>query len=179
MSWEGLNPPYRTIVADPPWPTTTGPEWGSSGPSRPLAYSVMAPEEIAGLGVRALAAEASHLYLWTTNQYLEDAFEIVRLWGFRPSTVLVWCKRPHGLGMGGTHSLTTEFCLFARRRILKALGRSDTTWHTWPRGAHSVKPPAFYDLVERVSPGPYLELFARQPRLGWDSWGWGYEEAKP
>jgi N6-adenosine-specific RNA methylase IME4 len=49
--------------------------------------------------------------------------------------------------------------------------RVDTRWFTWPRGRHSVKPDAFYDLVEQVSPGPYLELFARRQRLGWDTWG--------
>jgi N6-adenosine-specific RNA methylase IME4 len=55
--------------------------------------------------------------------------------------------------------------------------RVDTTWWQWPRGPHSVKPAAFLDVVEQVSPEPYVELFARQPRLGWDSWGWGYEGA--
>jgi hypothetical protein len=53
----------------------------------------------------------------------------------------------------------------------------DSSWFLWPRGAHSVKPAAFGDLVERVSPGPYVELFARSPRLGWDSWGFGWEQA--
>jgi N6-adenosine-specific RNA methylase IME4 len=53
--------------------------------------------------------------------------------------------------------------------------RVPTTWFQWPRGAHSAKPAAFLDIVERVSPGPYVELFARAPRLGWDSWGHGYE----
>lgn len=55
--------------------------------------------------------------------------------------------------------------------------RVATTWFHWPRGAHSIKPAAFFDVVESVSPGPYVELFARQPRLGWDSWGYGYEVA--
>jgi N6-adenosine-specific RNA methylase IME4 len=50
-----------------------------------------------------------------------------------------------------------------------------STWFLWPRGAHSAKPDAFGDLVEQVSPGPYVELFCRRPRLGWDSWGKGYE----
>ena len=55
--------------------------------------------------------------------------------------------------------------------------RVDSSWGNWPRGRHSEKPPAFLDIVERVSPGPYVELFARAPRLGWDSWGYGYEGA--
>jgi N6-adenosine-specific RNA methylase IME4 len=48
---------------------------------------------------------------------------------------------------------------------------SNTTWFQWPRGAHSAKPEAFLDLVEQVSPGPYLEMFARRARFGWDYWG--------
>lgn len=52
-----------------------------------------------------------------------------------------------------------------------ALESSPTRWFTWPRGLHSQKPEAFLDLVERVSPGPYVELFARRDRLGWDTWG--------
>lgn len=59
----------------------------------------------------------------------------------------------------------------------RILERVDRNWWEWPRGPHSVKPPAFLDIVEQVSPGPYVELFARSPRLGWDSWGYGYEVA--
>jgi hypothetical protein len=55
------------------------------------------------------------------------------------------------------------------------VARIDRSWWEWPRGAHSEKPAAFLDIVEQVSPGPYVELFARSPRLGWDSWGYGYE----
>ena len=76
-----------------------------------------------------------------------------------------------GLGMGGAYALTTEFVLFARRGSLAAQERADRNWWNWKRGRHSQKPEAFLDLVETVSPGPYLELFARRNRLGWDTWG--------
>jgi N6-adenosine-specific RNA methylase IME4 len=66
---------------------------------------------------------------------------------------------------------TTEFVVFARRGSLAALTRCDRQWFEWSRGAHSEKPEAFLDIVEQVSPGPYLELFARRQRLGWDTWG--------
>lgn len=62
---------------------------------------------------------------------------------------------------------------------MRCSGKAKARWFTAPRGAHSAKPGIFGDLVEKVSPGPYLELFARQPRLGWDSWGLGYETATP
>jgi len=241
-TWEGLNPPYRTIVADPPWHYDQRViEWGRT---KPMPYSTMTLDAIKAMPVRDLAVPGAHLYLWTTNRYLEDAHDVARAWGFDPVTVLVWCKEPHGLGPGGRFAITTEFVLFCRdtRRagamIFKArqaagLGRGDlhrlvrggkptgivyrweaddclpteddwvrlaeilpdlagvpypevvaseiakvdTTWFRWPRGPHSVKPAAFLDVVETVSPGPYVELFARAPRLGWESWGYGYEVA--
>jgi len=76
-----------------------------------------------------------------------------------------------GLGFGGTFTPTAEHVLFARRGVLPATQRIDTTWFQWPRGTHSRKPEAFLDLVEQVSPAPRLEMFARRQRLGWDTWG--------
>ena len=162
---------YATIVADPPWDVKRGPDWGSGGPSRALPYPTMSLEEIADLPVRELADKRAHLYLWTINAYIEDTYEIARLWGFRPVVLLTWAKTPHGIGLGGTFVQTTEHVLFARRGILKAGERVDSTWWQWQRGEHSAKPEAFLDLVERVSPAPRLEMFARRNRLGWDTWG--------
>ena len=141
----------------------------ANGRSRDLTYPTMTVDAIRALDVPA--ARDAHLYLWTINAYVEAAYEIARAWGFRPSTLLTWCKAPNGLGLGGTYSLTTEYVLFARRGTLAASQRIDTTWFQWRRGPHSAKPEAFLDLVEQVSPGPYLEMFARRNRLGWDTWG--------
>lgn len=161
---------YRTIVADPPWHLAPGgPQTGfDPGARTALPYGSMSIEDVAALPVRELADKRAHLYIWTINAYVEDTYEIARLWGFRPSTLLTWCKPPNGIGLGGTYSLTTEHVLFARRGVCVASGRVDTTWWQWPRSGHSVKPDAFLDLVERVSPGPYAELFARRARFGWD-----------
>ncbi len=131
----------------------------------------MTSEEIGAVRVGDMAESDAHLYLWTTNARLQEAYEIVRAWHFRPSQLLVWCKPPRGLGMGGAFTNTTEFVIFARRGSLLPVARVDSTWWMWSRGSHSAKPEAFLDLVEQVSPGPYLELFARRQRLGWDSWG--------
>lgn len=160
---------YRTIVADPPWDVKAGPGWNSNGRSRDLVYPTMTVDEIAALKVPA--ADDAHLYLWTINAYVVQAYMIARAWGFKPSTLLTWCKQPNGLGLGGAFSLTTEHVLFCRRGKLAAVNRYDSSWFQWPRGVHSAKPEAFLDLVEIVSPGPYLELFARRQRLGWDTWG--------
>jgi N6-adenosine-specific RNA methylase IME4 len=123
--------------------------------------------------VRDLAERQAHLYLWTTNRYLRAAFEVLEAWGFRYSNTLVWCKAPMGIGVGGAWANTCEYILFGRRGTLHSLQRFDTCWFAWPRmgNAHSRKPEAFLDLVEQASPGPYLEMFARRNRLGWDTWG--------
>lgn len=163
---------YRTIVADPPWHVGRGPEWSSNGSSRPLTYPTMGLDEIKALPVASLAdPDGAHLYLWTINAYVEQAYAVARIWGFKPSTLLTWCKPRHGLGLGGTYSLTTEHVLFCRRGTLRACSRVDSTWWAWSRRHHSAKPEAFIDLVEQVSPPPYVELFARRQRLGWDTWG--------
>lgn len=170
------SPKYATIVADPPWAMPSGGPragtrvWNPGVPSR-LPYPTMEAREIAALPVEDMAADDAHLYLWTTNHYLEWAYEIAREWGFKTSQLLVWCKPPRGLGMGGAFSNTTEFVVFARRGTLAPLQRIDSTWWNWPRGPHSRKPDAFLDMVESVSPGPRLEMFARRNRLGWDTWG--------
>jgi len=137
----------------------------------------MSLQGIIALPVESLAEDNAHLYLWTTNRFVRDAFAITEAWGFKFSTLLTWCKTPMGIGFGGAYTLTTEFVVFARRGSLAPLRRWDSSWMGVPRPyenghiAHSAKPDAFLDIVEQVSPGPYLELFARRQRLGWDTWG--------
>lgn len=168
---------YRTIVADPPWQyERMGGNYAwrqgcPSGETLHLDYPTMPVEEIAALPVADLADKDAHLYLWTTQKYLPDAYEVARRWGFSVSCALVWCKAPTGFGIGGTFMSSVEFALFCRRGSLKANTRIRSQWFEWPRGQHSAKPEAFIDMVEQVSPGPYVELFARRHRLGWDVWG--------
>jgi N6-adenosine-specific RNA methylase IME4 len=178
----GLKPPtpplpegrYACIVADPPWQLDTGPKaFGGvieSGHDH-LSYDQEPLENIAALDVKSLAADDAHLYLWTTNRYLRDSYYIAEQWGFKPSVVLTWCKTPRGVGLGDTFRLTTEFVLFARRGNLPHIQIVPTTWFDWPRGKHSEKPTEFYQLVESVTPGPYVDLFARRDRPGWRVWG--------
>lgn len=174
---------YRTIVADPPWDHSDGTGFsygladprgrsGTHGPSsHSLPYPVMTVEEISALPVGDLATKDADLFLWTTNRFLRDAYGVAEAWGFTPSTVCVWCK-PHNQGLfGGRFLSNVEFFLYARRGSPGYLDKCGTRWFTWPRGAHSAKPEAFIDLVETISLGPYLELFARRQRLGWDTWG--------
>jgi N6-adenosine-specific RNA methylase IME4 len=172
---------YRTIVADPPWPYEEGwPGWGLNREKRlALPYPSMTIPEISALPVAQLAEPEGYLFLWTTSRHLEAAYGVVRAWSFTPRQVVTWCKPEHGEGPGGMFATTTEFVLVAQRigpkshaRGQRTLGtRVPTSWFQWPRGKHSAKPEAFLDVVEQVSPGPYLELFARRNRLGWDTWG--------
>lgn len=179
---------FSTLVADPPWPLKgggslrggVGEGFKHDGPVRslPLPYPTMTVEAIGALDVAKVAADDAHLYLWTTSGFLDAAFDVMRAWGFRYSTTLVWAKAPIGAGLGGAHGIATEFCLFGRRGTLRAHGRTNRNWWDWKRPydergkpRHSAKPPAFFDMVESVSPGPYLELFARDARPGWAAWG--------
>lgn len=181
---------YATIVADPPWAQgSTGLDHGGGfrerGPFRPIPmpYREMALADIVALPVASLTAADAHLYLWTTQRFLRDSFTVVDAWGFTVSATLVWCKEPNGLALGGTFASSVEFCHFARRGNLPAKTAVDRRWFTWPRRKgppvargqrrpyQGTKPEAFLDLVESVSPGPYLEMFARRARFGWDYWG--------
>ncbi len=169
---------YRTIVADPPWQYgkfNNSPQPRKAfrgGPARPLPYPALSVDEICALPVANLAEDDAHLYLWTTGRYLPHAFRVVSAWGFTYAQPLVWCKAPGPLGLGGAFASTTEFVLFARRGMLPHARRISSTWFLWKRqNHHSQKPEAFIDMVEQVSPGPYVELFARRHRLGWDVWG--------
>lgn len=159
---------YPTVVADPPWPILGA--GGSSSRVKP-AYPTMQLEQIKLLGVADVAAADAHLYLWTPQQFVCQAREVAEAWGFAPAVLHVWCKP--GLGAGGRFRPNTEFFWFCQRGYerLPVTRRDLGTWHQWKRGQHSVKPDEFFDMVESVSPGPYLEMFARRERLGWDSWG--------
>lgn len=168
---------YRTIVADPPWQyqPTKATEY-----ARGVAeahYETMTLDEIAALPVAGLAEDDAHLYMWVTNPVLTEqrtkgwsAVDVVRAWGFEPKTVLTWVKP--GISTGFFFRGATEHVIFAvRGRLPIAPSDRERNWFEGPRRAHSEKPDSFYDLVERVSPGPYLEMFSRRARFGWDYWG--------
>ena len=164
---------YHTIVADPPWEprlhrNTVGRRKGPyrAGPQR--YYPVMKVDQICQ--IIPPAKKKSHLWLWCINQHLDWGYEVARAWGFEPQQVVTWCKPTLGIGQ---FQCNTEQVLLCRKggSVENAFGRTKGTWFTWPRRKHSEKPDDFYKLVEKVSPGPYLEMFARKERAGWDSWG--------
>lgn len=164
---------YRTIVADPPW-QMMGNTWATAttDKARPQKhYETMGLGEMMALPVGEWAERQAHLWLWCLSAHVDWGLILAKAWGF-PEIVqmLTWAKP--GMGVG-RFQCNTEQILLCRRggRHGNAFGRTGGTWFNWPRGRHSEKPQASFDLVERVSPGPYLEMFARRSRLGWDSWG--------
>ena len=172
MTWEGLSPPYATIVADPPW-RFRAPGASPKGDAT-RHYSTLSIPELCSLEVASLATENAHLWLWALNGMMEEAHQVVRAWGFSALTMVTWCKP--GPGVGYYLRNNTEHAILASRgRPMTPEHVPLSTWYQWPRTQHSVKPAGFLDLVEQVSPGPYVELFARQGRLGWDTWGLGVE----
>jgi N6-adenosine-specific RNA methylase IME4 len=166
---------YRTIVVDPPWDLGVVNAGWRGASHAALPYPTMTLDEIAHLSVASLSAPSAHVYLWTVATMLRHSFGVIEAWGFEPRQIIVWAKP--GLGVGGRFRQTCEYVVFGVRGKPLPITRHDVgTWHRWPRGRHSEKPDGFYEMVEAVSPGPYLEMFARRRRMGWDVWG---DEAPP
>ena len=171
---------YRTIVADPPWQITM--KMGAGGRrarATEVPYSMLSIEDIAALDIGALAAPEAHLYLWSTRRLFRegDAARVARAWGFEPVGEIIWGLR--NPGMGGWNGNGHEPVLVASRGSLpfpkdQLPGGVSFWWQPYAHGKiHSAKPEAFLDMVEQVSPGPYLEMFARRARFGWDYAGDG------
>jgi N6-adenosine-specific RNA methylase IME4 len=138
----------------------------------------MTLDEIRQLPVQQAAADASHLYLWVPNALLPDGLSVLAAWGFEYKTNIVWHKvrkdgEPDGRGVGFYFRNTTELILFGVRGRLRTLapGRSQVNFLKSRKQEHSRKPDHLYSIIESCSPGPYLELFARGNRPGWEQWG--------
>jgi N6-adenosine-specific RNA methylase IME4 len=164
---------FRCVVADPPWwPSlhantkgrTSGPY--RAGPQR--YYPLLKVEQIEAM--RPETEKKAHLWLWVLNQHVDWGYRVARAWGFEPQQMLTWCKP--GLGTG-QFQCNSESVLVCRKGgpTGNAFGKTLGTWFEWPRGRHSEKPADFFTLVERCSPGPRLEMFARTRRPGWVAWG--------
>lgn len=154
---------YATIVIDPPWRYSNTSTRGAAEDH----YETMSLDELAALDIPG--AENSHLYLWVTNGFIREAFPLLDAWGYTYKACLTWCKPQ--IGMGNYFRNSTEHVLFAMRGKLPTLANNIPTWFEANRTKHSAKPECFYDLVVRSSPGPRLEMFARERRMGWDVWG--------
>lgn len=175
---------YRVIYADPAWHHVS---YSTKGQARSPSshYDTMTLEEIKALPVADLADTDCHLMMWTTQPHLEQSFAVLKAWGFKYSSVfkfwlklnplaaalLFWTLRDFHKGQGFTTRKNIEICILGRRGKPKRLRRDIRDFIISARRQHSRKPEEMYDDIEAYAAGPYIELFARESRAGWDSWG--------
>lgn len=170
---------YATIYADPPWRFQN--RTGKVAPEhrRLSRYETMTLGDIKSLPVSQIAADKSHLYLWVPNALLPEGLAVMEAWGFDYKSNLIWEKvrkdgQPDGRGVGFYFRNVTEILLFgvrgSKNRTLDP-ARSQVNLIRAMKREHSRKPDEMVELIERCSPGPFLELFARGNREGWDMWG--------
>jgi N6-adenosine-specific RNA methylase IME4 len=182
---------YSSIIADPPWAYRTskalvgngGRGFGGEGVLQVGVdnhYPSLTTDSLCSMGVAALCRPDATLFLWTTNSFLAngDATRVVTAWGFTPKTVLTWakCKEDGSPSMKTGHWFrgATEHVIFATRGKPRRPEHWEAipTWFPHTRMPHSVKPPLIHRYAEESMPrGPWLELFARRPFPGWDTWG--------
>jgi N6-adenosine-specific RNA methylase IME4 len=155
---------YATLLADPPYDIE---HQGARGASE--HYRLMTLEAICALPVSRLCEADAHLWLWVTNASLHAGKTVMEAWGFTYRSCLTWIKPRFGLG----HYLRnqTEHVLLGTKGKAPVLFHGQGTWFYAPLQEHSHKPEELYAIVERISPAPYLQLFARRKRLGWDAYG--------
>jgi len=156
------------IVVDPPWPIAGSPV---------MPYLTIDRDELSALPISALAAERCHLHFWTLpNQYHRLAYDIIEGWGFRPVAEFVWVKSE--VGRGQYWRLSHEILITATNGVEDRFDdHSLRSWLEAPRGRHSEKPEIVRQMIERASPPPRLEIFARTISPGWFAWGHEIEPA--
>ena len=177
------NKGYATILADPPWRFLN--RTGKVAPEhkRLSRYETLSLDEIKQIPVQSVAGVKSHLYLWVPNTLLPEGLEVMKAWGFTYKSNIIWHKvrkdgGPDGRGVGFYFRNTTELVLFGIRGSMRTLdpGRSQVNIIRTQKQEHSRKPDELYELIERCSPAPFLEIFARGKRKGWDVFGDQSEE---
>ncbi len=168
-----------TVLADPPWQFAN--RTGKMAPEhrRLNRYATLTLPELIDLPVADRCLPNAHLYLWVPNALLNEGLQVMAAWGFQYKTNLVWHKvrkdgQPDGRGVGFYFRNTTELILFGVRGKLRTAdpGRTQVNIIRTRKREHSRKPDELYDIIERCSPGPYLELFARGTHSArWHTWG--------
>jgi N6-adenosine-specific RNA methylase IME4 len=174
---------YQVIYADPPWSFSTYSAKGK-GRSAEAYYDCMTLADIKALPVAEWAADDCVLLMWVTDPCLKQGLDVIDAWGFTYKTVgFYWAKcgidKLTGLhdadiwpiGTGYWTRANPEQCLLATRGKPKRLNADVRKLIVSPRREHSRKPGEAYKRIERLCAGPYLELFARARRPGWDSLG--------
>lgn len=169
---------YSCVLADPPWRFQN--RTGKMAPEhkRLNRYDTLSLEEIKEIPVSLVCGNNAHLYLWVPNALLNEGLAVMDAWGFKYKTNIIWHKvrkdgGPDGRGVGFYFRNTTEIVLFGTRGRMRTLtpGRSQVNIIRTRKFEHSRKPDELYEIIEKCSPGKYLEIFARGARKGWDVFG--------
>lgn len=171
--------PFSCVLADPPWSygckaPTESPrphlDRGEQHGSADHYYPTMGLGEIKALPVREISANDSVCFMWATVPLLPSAFEVMDAWGFKYKTMLTWHKI-NSKGMGYWFRGYTEHLLLGVRGNVKAFRSLQHNLVESKVGRHSEKPERFHEIIESVTTGPRIELFARRKRAGWCVWG--------
>ena len=171
-----INKKYNVIYADPPWTFKTFSDKGKDR-SPENHYNVMSLQDICNLPVNKIANDNSVLLMWVVDPLLDKAFKVIEAWGFKYKTVgFTWAKtnrKSMGFftGLGYWTRGNPEMCLLATKGKPKRISKSVPQLVVEQRREHSRKPDIMYNHIENLLQGPYVELFARTQRPGWDSWG--------
>lgn len=170
---------FRCNFADPNWPERGGGKIKRGADAHyPCIKKSECPAKIIQTiyqsGVWNPDPNGSHLWLAVTNNYLEHGLFIMKALGFRYVNKLTWNKvSENGVqqkGLGQYFFGSDEVVLFGVMGRLRAKGRVPTSFEA-PRTEHSVKPDKLFELIQKVSPGPRLEMYATKERRGWTAWG--------
>ena len=165
----------RVVVADPPWSFVDALPGTTRGAEK--NYGVMTQADIEGFLPALIAsgelrvARDAVLFCWRVASQVEEAYRVVRAWGFTPKSEIVWRKltkhgKPH-FGMGRIIRASHEVCIVATSGKVTPKVKNVRSVFEAQVGVHSAKPDAFGDIVEDLFDGPYVELFARRQRPGW------------
>ena len=165
-----LHDTYATILADPPWRFQNSTGKVAPEHKRLLRYPTMELEEICELPVREFAASKSHLYLWVPNALLAEGLQVMKAWGFTYKASIIWDKQ-RAPGLGWWLKTRHEFLLIGARNKTPHPKVKYDSIVSIAASEHSAKPEQFAALIEEMYDGPYLELFARGHRAGWEAWG--------
>lgn len=162
-----VNARFAVIVIDPPWKYDSRAEDPTHRARNP--YPDMTVDDICALPLAKLAQPDCILWLWTTNAFMREAFRCLDAWGFHERTILTWVK--DRIGTGDWLRGQTEHCIVASRGKPVLTLTNQSTALSAPMRQHSRKPDEFFALVESLCHGLKLEMFAREPRDGWQRWG--------
>ncbi len=165
---ENLNQPsgeYDVIVIDPPW--KYGENYDPIGQRGTTPYPQMSQDDLKK--IKLPSKDDCVLWLWVTNAFIREAFELCETWGFEPKAFLTWDKQH--IGVGRWLRNVTEHCIIAVKGKPVWENTTHSTIIRSPRTAHSEKPEVFYQMVENICHGRKLDYFARKNRKGWDVYG--------